>query len=152
MWSCCACLRRLSSPKPLTRNRLKPVQTGRFHLGLVFSRWRRVKFGLGSRPCRVVIGRGVAEDSRVASHWLVGLPVNFNSLKRPRDRRRERGHSGSVRTDLSTTPRRNNAEVCAPLLIHTTLMHISVAEVNCQLGCCFRIHVRRNCGLELKRY
>lgn len=44
------CLRLLSSLKQLTRNRLKPVQTGRFHLGLVFSRWRRVKFGLGETP------------------------------------------------------------------------------------------------------
>lgn len=50
------CLRLLSSLKQLTLNRLKPVQTGRFHLGLVFSRWRRVKFGLGSRPPRAAIG------------------------------------------------------------------------------------------------
>lgn len=42
--------RRLSTaPLPLlmpqARNRLKPVQTGRFHLGLVFSPWRRGAFG-----------------------------------------------------------------------------------------------------------
>lgn len=30
---------------PQTRNRLKPVQTGRFHLGWVFSPWRRGAFG-----------------------------------------------------------------------------------------------------------
>ncbi|XP_032299150.1 uncharacterized protein LOC116653124 [Coturnix japonica] len=30
---------------PQARNRLKPVQTGRFHLGLVFSPWRRGAFG-----------------------------------------------------------------------------------------------------------
>lgn len=56
------CLRLLSSLKQLTRNRLKPVQTGRFHLGLVFSRWRRVKFGLGLRPHRAAIGRRFGGD------------------------------------------------------------------------------------------
>lgn len=39
-----------------SHNRLKPVQTGRFHLGLVFSRWRRGKFGLTSRPFYTPIG------------------------------------------------------------------------------------------------
>ena len=50
------CLRLFSSPKQLTRNRLKPVQTGRFHLGLVFSRWRRGKFVLTLRPRYTLIG------------------------------------------------------------------------------------------------
>jgi hypothetical protein len=39
-----------------SHNRLKPVQTGRFHLGLVFSRWRRGKFGLTARPFYTPIG------------------------------------------------------------------------------------------------
>lgn len=64
------CLRLLSSLKQLTRNRLKPVQTGRFHLGLVFSRWRRVKFGLGVRPLRALIGCGVGGD------FLVGVRLS----------------------------------------------------------------------------
>lgn len=60
----------LFSPlKQLTRNRLKPVQTGRFHLGLVFSRWRRVKFGLRLRPGRAVIGCVSGED------FLLGVPL-----------------------------------------------------------------------------
>lgn len=56
------CLRRLSSLQQVTRNRLKPVQTGRFHLGLVFSRWRRGKFGLELRPKGVLIGQGLDGD------------------------------------------------------------------------------------------
>lgn len=47
---------------PQTRNRLKPVQTGRFHLGLVFSPWRRGAFGnLGPPPSR-------------RSHWSRAMP------------------------------------------------------------------------------
>ena len=59
-------LRLLSSLKQLTRNRLKPVQTGRFHLGLAFSPWRRAKFGLGRRPHGTAIGAVSAGDFRVA--------------------------------------------------------------------------------------
>lgn len=50
-------------------NRSEPVQTGRFHLGLVFSRRRRVKFGPGSRPPRALIGRDL--DGAL----LFGLPL-----------------------------------------------------------------------------
>ncbi len=64
-WACAS-----SSHKQQTRNRLKPVQTGRFHLGLVFSRWRREKFGLTSRPWRRAIGRSVAK------HVLTGDPLD----------------------------------------------------------------------------
>lgn len=70
------CLRLLSSLKQLTRNRLKPVQTGRFHLGLVFSRWRRGKFGLGLRPRRIAIGFYLWRDFLVAvslDEWAVTL-------------------------------------------------------------------------------
>lgn len=100
------CLRRLSSLKQLTRNRLKPVQTGRFHLGLVFSRWRRVKFGLGLRPHRFLIGRGFDGDFLVGADWLIGLSFYFNSLKRPRDysARREKEGRLPCRMDSYMTP------------------------------------------------
>ena len=69
------CLRLLSSLKQLTRNRLKPVQTGRFHLGLVFSRWRRVKFGPVLRPHRAAIGCGLGE------RFLVGVPLAEKAVR-----------------------------------------------------------------------
>lgn len=72
-----------------TLNRLKPVQTGRFHLGLVCSPWRRVKFGLRSRPHSSLIG-WASRRYFLPRVPFAERPVNhFNSFKRPRDSSRE---------------------------------------------------------------
>lgn len=65
---------------PQTRNRLKPVQTGRFHLGLVFSPWRLAARGRGG-------GKKPPPQTALPSHWLqlvteeAGAPVEVEGKK-----------------------------------------------------------------------
>lgn len=65
---------------PQTRNRLKPVQTGRFHLGWVFSPWRRGAFGTwASAPSPPAHWPVPATAAPSAYLLLARLPVNPTS-------------------------------------------------------------------------
>lgn len=73
---------------PQTRNRLKPVQTGRFHLGLVFSPWRLGACGRGggkastpNRPVSLLVpssdgeGGGKPKKHKRAYKKILRLPL-----------------------------------------------------------------------------
>lgn len=77
---------------PQTRNRLKPVQTGRFHLGLVFSPWRRGAFGnLGPPPSRRSHWSRTMPPRKRPPRSLAGGPVD---PLRASEGRRERAAAG----------------------------------------------------------
>ena len=104
-------LRLLSSLKQLTRNRLKPVQTGRFHLGLAFSPWRRAKFGLKQHPHSIAIGVVYARDFLFViplDHLAVGL-IQFAQAPTPplRPWREKEG-----RLHAEWTPRLQSGKSC----------------------------------------